>query len=88
MEDYPDVLFVIYPDIEREGVFRVKCVAESGKLFGYKKLFPLAWRGLQDKKLQDVTGVPDALFCHDKGFVVGACSLEGARTLLRLALDT
>lgn len=48
---------------------------------------PSTWAGLRDGELADVSGVPDALFCHRGRFMAGARSLAGALQLARLALS-
>ena len=48
--------------------------------------FPKSWRGLSEELLQCMTGVKDALFCHNKGFAVSAKTLEGTKQLVNLSL--
>ena len=49
--------------------------------------FPESWAGLRDEELQKVTGVPDAIFCHNGLFMVVALSKEGAIRLAEKALE-
>ena len=55
--------------------------------FENRKDLPAAWAGLRDVDLQAVTGVDDAIFCHNGRFLIVAKTLEGARALAKLALD-
>jgi uncharacterized UPF0160 family protein len=41
---------------------------------------------LRDAELAAVTGVPDAVFCHNARFIAAAVSFEGALTMARQAL--
>lgn len=78
---FPELLFVIVPDADR---WKVRTVSDG--VFKNKKDLPVAWAGLRDADLVKVTGVPDALFCHNKRFIAVAQSKEGALALVRLAL--
>lgn len=73
-------LYVIYPD--KDGTYRVRCVPTVEEGFEPRRPFPIEWRGLKQRDLQETTGIEDILFCHSKGFVASTQSLEGA---IRLA---
>jgi uncharacterized UPF0160 family protein len=78
-------VFVVYPD--REGDRWVaKGVPVSSRSFERRKLFPLTWAGKIDGELQEVSGVPGALFCHTGRFIAVANSREGALALAEKAL--
>ena len=47
---------------------------------------PEAWAGLSGDELREVTGVPDAVFCHKGRFIAVAESGEGALDLADAAL--
>ncbi|MCK5021336.1 MAG: MYG1 family protein [Candidatus Peribacteraceae bacterium] len=47
---------------------------------------PKHWAGLKDKDLALVTGVDDAVFCHNNLFIAGAKSKEGALKMAELSL--
>lgn len=83
-DEYPDVLYVTYP---QDGLWRAMAVRKDGKTFETKKPFPKEWAGLRHEELQKVTGVPDALFCHNKLFTVATETEEGVRKLIELALN-
>lgn len=43
------------------------------------------WRGERDEKISQVSGIPDATFCHSNGFIGGCKSKDGA---LQMALKS
>jgi uncharacterized UPF0160 family protein len=79
----PDALYVIYP--KRQG-FGLEAVPRELGSFANRRDLPAAWAGLEGADLVAVTGVPDALFCHAKRFLVVAASREGIEELAELAL--
>ncbi|MFA5142105.1 MAG: MYG1 family protein [Candidatus Woesearchaeota archaeon] len=66
----------------------VTCVPAELGTYNYRKKLPLVWAGLRDEQLQNLTGVKDALFCHNGRFTAGAISREGAIKLAELALES
>lgn len=82
--EYPEVLFVVYP---RQNVWRVGCVPARRFSFTNRKNLPASWGGLRNVDLQAVTGVPDAVFCHNGLFLAVAESKAGACALAKKALD-
>jgi uncharacterized UPF0160 family protein len=79
----PDALYIIYP--KRQG-FGLEAVPRELGSFENRRDLPEAWAGREGADLVAVTGVPDALFCHVKRFLVVASSHEGIEQLARLAL--
>jgi uncharacterized UPF0160 family protein len=79
----PGALYVIYP--KRQG-FGLEAVPRELGSFENRRDLPAAWGGLEGADLVAVTGVPDALFCHAKRFLVVASSHEGIEQLAQLAL--
>ena len=47
---------------------------------------PESWAGKDGEELQKITGVPDAIFCHNKRFMASAGSREGAIALAQKAI--
>jgi uncharacterized UPF0160 family protein len=80
----PDALFVVYP--KRQG-FGLEAVPRELGSFANRRDLPAQWGGLEGADLVAVTGVPDALFCHAKRFLVVAASHDGVTQLAKLALD-
>jgi uncharacterized UPF0160 family protein len=79
----PEALFVIYP--KRQG-FGLEAVPRQLGSFENRRDLPGAWAGLEGEDLVEVTGVPDALFCHAKRFLAVARTREGVGRLAELAL--
>jgi uncharacterized UPF0160 family protein len=79
----PEALYVIYPKSDGWGLQAVP--RELGSFVNRKDL-PAAWAGLDGPALAEVTGVPDAMFCHAARFVAAAQSREGAAELVRQAV--
>lgn len=86
LDDFKDVMYVLYPKEERR-VWYVEAAKVTPKGFEQRNPFPSAWRGKVDSELTKVTGVPDATFCHNNGFLAVAKSKEGAIKLANLALE-
>lgn len=80
----PEALYIIYP--KRQG-YGLEAVPRELGSFENRRDLPAAWGGLEGDDLVAVTGVPDALFCHAKRFLVVASSHEGIARLAQLALD-
>jgi uncharacterized UPF0160 family protein len=80
----PEALYIVYP--KRQG-YGLEAVPRELGSFENRRDLPAAWGGLEGDDLVAVTGVPDALFCHAKRFLVVASSHEGITQLARLALD-
>lgn len=87
LAELPEPLYVVKPGRQNHDRWRVKAVRNDANSFENRKSLPEAWAGKRDKELADITGVPDALFCHNKRFIAGAGSKEGALALARLAVD-
>ncbi|MFZ1994313.1 MAG: MYG1 family protein [Solirubrobacteraceae bacterium] len=79
----PDALYITYP--KRQG-YGLEAVPRELGSFENRRDLPAAWGGREGPDLVAVTGVPDALFCHVKRFLVVASSHEGIAQLARLAL--
>lgn len=80
--------FVITPDRGPSGNWRAHAVRAQSHSFVSRLSFPAAWAGKRDKELSDISGVPDAVFCHNKLFTVAARTKEGAIALAKRALRT
>lgn len=80
-----EALYVVYPS--QTGQWRVQCVPVEPGSFENKKSLPAPWGGLADNALQQLSGVDDAMFCHNGLFIAGAESFAGAMKMARLALE-
>lgn len=89
LNKYSEPLFVVVPRLG-EGdkmIWRIGAVRDNLGSFINRRSFPIAWAGKRNEELVKVTGVPDALFCHNKRFVTYAKSKEGALALAKKALE-
>ena len=80
----PEALYVIYP--KRQG-YGLEAVPQDLGTFDNRRDLPEAWAGLDGPELSELTGVPDALFCHGKRFLCVAASREGIGALAEQALS-
>ncbi len=88
VSEMPNVLFVLYAESDEAGERHVlRTVPVSAGSFDSRLDMPVAWAGLRDAPLAQVTGVPDALFCHTNLFIAVAQSFDGAVRLAELALS-
>lgn len=78
------VMYVVYRGAE--GNWRGQSVAEKGRPFANRRLFPVAWRGLEKEALVSVCGNSDALFTHNSGFMCVAKTKEAAIDLCQKSL--
>jgi uncharacterized UPF0160 family protein len=80
----PRALFAIVP--KRAG-WGLEAVPRELGAFENRLDLPEAWAGLDGPELAELTGVPDAVFCHVKRFLAVARSREGIAALAALALS-
>jgi uncharacterized UPF0160 family protein len=80
-----DALYMIYPS--SSGQWRIQTVPVEPGSFEDRKSLPIAWAGLSDKALQEVTGIDDAMFCHNGLFIAGAESFESTMKMASIALE-
>lgn len=78
-EKAKNIDFVVFPS--SRGGYNVYAVPLEIGSFENRKSLPVNWRGLRDKQLQNETGVSDARFCHNAGFICSADSKAGAMEL-------
>ncbi|MGV3741397.1 MAG: MYG1 family protein [Burkholderiaceae bacterium] len=83
--EMPNVLFVLGYSI-MEDRYLLNTVPLSVETFKARRDLPADWAGLRDKELAAVTGIPDAIFCHNNLFICAAKSFDGALKLARQAL--
>ena len=56
--------------------------------FENRKSLPESWAAKRGKELAAITGVPDAVFCHNARFLAVSESKEGALRLAQIALQS
>ncbi len=79
-----EALYVIYPS--QTGEWRIQTVPVELGSFEDRKSLPKQWAGLSGEKLKEVTGIDDAMFCHNALFIAGAESFESTMKMASMAL--
>ncbi|GAC1427554.1 MAG: MYG1 family protein [Burkholderiaceae bacterium] len=85
--EMPNILFVISHAIAEQR-YMLHTVPISAESFRARADLPQAWAGLRDAELAAVTGVADAIFCHNGRFIAAVKSYDGARVMASLALKS
>jgi len=80
-----EALYMVYPS--NSGQWRIQTVPVEPGSFEDKKSLPTPWAGLSDQALKDVTGIDDAMFCHNGLFIAGAQSFESTMKMASIALE-
>ena len=88
LRKFEEPLFIIKPNSGENIEWKLKVIEKSLNSFEAKKDLPLEWAGKRDEELQKITGVSDAIFCHNKRFIAVAGSKEGALKLAKDALES
>lgn len=79
-----EALYMIYPS--QTGQWRIQTVPVEPGSFENRKSLPEQWAGLSDEELKQVTGIDDAMFCHNGLFIAGAKSFESTMKMASIAL--
>ncbi|MEE9355107.1 MAG: MYG1 family protein [Methylococcaceae bacterium] len=79
-----EALYVIFP--AQSGDWRIQTVPVESGSFENRKSLPKQWAGLSDNALKEVTGIDDAMFCHNGLFIAGAESFESTMKMASIAL--
>jgi uncharacterized UPF0160 family protein len=82
---HPEILFIIQPSEEKD-TWKINVARDEGGIFASRILFPELWGGKRNNELANLTGVPDAVFVHNKRFVAVAKGKDGALSLAKKAL--
>jgi uncharacterized UPF0160 family protein len=80
-----EALYILYPS--PSGQWRIQTVPVELGSFEDRKPLPKAWAGLSDDALKEVTGIDDAMFCHNGLFIAGAESFESTMKMAAIALQ-
>jgi len=86
ISSYPEPLLIVQQATE-DKIWHVNAVNINGFQFKNRLEFPLSWAGKEGNELAKITGVPDAIFCHNKRFMCAVRSKEGAIALAKLAIE-
>jgi uncharacterized UPF0160 family protein len=76
---------MIYPS--QTGQWRIQTVPVEPCSFEDRKPLPKEWAGLSDKALQAVSGIDNAMFCHNGLFIAGAASFESTMKMAIIAIQ-
>ncbi|MDH5394077.1 MAG: MYG1 family protein [Gammaproteobacteria bacterium] len=79
-----EALYVVYPS--QTGQWRIQTVPIEPGSFEDRKSLPKQWAGLSDDALKEMTGIDDAMFCHNGCFIAGAESFESTMKMAAMAL--
>ena len=80
-----EALYVVYPS--QTGEWRIQTVPAELGSFEDRKSLPKPWAGLSGQELKEVTGIDDAMFCHNGLFIAGAESFESTMKMASIALQ-
>ena len=81
-----DVLFVVHP---YTGVgWALRAVRKDPSSFESRLPLPSSWAGKEAEELQKITGVSDAIFCHNARFIANAMTKKGVLALAKIALES
>lgn len=83
---HPEPLFMVRANPEGD-TWGAKGIPAEKTGYALRRDFPVEWAGLSDAELARVSGVPDAVFCHNNRFLAVAKSREGALALARKAIE-
>ncbi len=86
LPEFPEPLFVVRP--RPGGTWGLNAIPKRAYAFENRKNLPADWAGLRDEELATVTGVPDAIFCHNGLFLAVTKTKEGALALAKIALES
>lgn len=80
-----EALYMVYPS--QTGQWRIQTVPVEPGSFEDRRSLPKPWAGLSGEALKDVTGIDDAMFCHNGLFIAGAESFESTMRMASIALQ-
>ena len=83
IDGYNEPLYVISKKGE---TWRAEAVRKDKFKFETRKPFPVEWAGKRDEEMAKISGVSDAIFCHNGRFLIVAKSKEGIIELVKKAL--
>ncbi len=86
LAEHPEPLYVVKPK-NQNTFWEVECVRDNPHGFANRKNLPEAWAGRRDAELSQITGVPDAVFCHNKRYIAVTETKESAMKLAQMALN-
>jgi uncharacterized UPF0160 family protein len=85
-DEAPELTYVVFPESNGDHYVAMAVKVQKDS-FELRKGFPDAWRGHRDQALRDVTGVSDAIFCHNNGFILSAKTKDAVLKLVHTSLN-
>jgi uncharacterized UPF0160 family protein len=82
--EHPEVQYIV---AKSGNNWKALALRKEACSFESRTSFPEQWAGKRSDELQEITGVPDAQFCHNALFLCIAHSKEGAQKLAEIALQ-
>jgi len=83
--EFVEPCLFVYPNLRNQ--WSAKNILKNGQTYDAQFFFPESWRGKSPEELAHITGVPDALFCHNSGFLAVAQSKEGILKMIEVAFE-
>ena len=80
-----DILFAVYPS--KRGGYNITATPVASGSFIIKKKFPSSWAGLENEKLQKVSGIKTISFCHKNLFICACKTYEDAIEIANIAVN-
>lgn len=84
--DFPEPFFVVHPHSDNI-TWAIDTVRKPNEKFLRRMYFPKDWAGKRDGELAKITGVRDAVFCHNGIFLAITKTKEGAIALAKRAIE-
>ncbi len=85
-ESANDIYFVVYPS--NRGGYGIKTVPLTQEDHTKRWDFPEEWAGLENKQLEEISGIKGLTFCHATRFLACCDTLETAKIIISKALET
>ncbi|MEI6843488.1 MAG: MYG1 family protein [bacterium] len=85
LSEFPEPVFKIAP--KDDGTWMVTAINSGKYSFASRKLLPEKWAGKRDTELQEVTGIPEAIFCHNGRFIAVTQTKDSAIRMAQMALE-
>ena len=86
--DYPDIKFVMYPDVNTSNWYLQPAKNTKDDFGGYRVNFPVSWLGKEHHELAEVSGIDEAVFCHKSGYLAVAKSKEATISMAQKVLES
>ncbi|MCA9353195.1 MYG1 family protein [Patescibacteria group bacterium] len=84
LDKHKEVMFIV---CRSNNNWKALAMRKEACSFENRKSLPADWAGKRGEELATISGVPDAVFCHNALFMAVAESREGARKLAEKALE-